>query len=194
MANEEGTVFDRVKLLLDKESEEIKLYWIRTNIFVLLNVGAFGLIASKTDNGNIFDKPFILPMSLAGVLFSFIWLQVNHLSVAHYQKWRKDAADLIKNNLILKGTFKNSLALDLGEKKHKKYGILKRSLYSLEVLILFKEKREMRECPANWIEKHHGLTQWIQFLIWLIFVGWMALFLYGAFITDNCRAYPISAL
>jgi len=163
-----GTVFQRVQLLLDKSYEEIKLYWIRTNIFLILNVASFGLIAPRIQGAEPLEKPVLVAASLGGVLFCMIWFQVNRCSKYHYHLWRKDAKQLLmlEGNQELKRDFCRSLFLPDAFDHSTQEGC--------------SDKCSDSECPRRF-----GITTCIQILVGLMLSGWLAVLSYAVFCMDK---------
>lgn len=142
--------FEKIRYLLDKYHEEVRLFWIRWNVLLLINAGAFTLILPRIDTDQMLSPVVLVSLAGAGVALSILWLVINHCSVREYRKWLNDAVRIAAGSDDLYDTFECSL-----------FAVRKRDLS-----VCCKDE------PRPWLYRTTTIV------VSLILAGWVALAIY----------------
>lgn len=148
----------RINFLIDQAYKEVNISWIRTNIFLVLSIAALGAVISGMSRENELDPGIVLGISIAGFLFSVIWLQVNRMSRYYADRWLNDARRIAHNDSSLKSIFYYSLGFREHQKEDDKVKI-------------------MKDLPVEDIRRprFYSATRCIYLVIIILGVGWLTL-------------------
>ncbi len=79
------------RIAIDTRNMEIKLYWQRSNYFLVLNTAiAVGFFSEKA-------RDYGVPLSILGMVASYLWLKVNFGGKYWQSRWEQRASDLEKD-------------------------------------------------------------------------------------------------
>lgn len=109
---------ETLRLLLDYYHEELKLFWVRTNVFLILNVGAVSLTLQALLKEGKGEWLLFLPCFL-GLTVSFLWFKANVDWVWSWRRWGRDARNVAMQCVHSKRILSNSLFWNY---KPKEYG------------------------------------------------------------------------
>lgn len=146
--------------LIDQHFKEVAHFWTRTNVFLVTNVAAFGGALSLLNPDNMKNKWTLMSVSIAGMIFCFIWYFINSITKYYEKRWLYDAKRLAESNDTLKLTY----FISLGFRENKKHTKKRKCWFDDEDLDLRR---------PNFL----SATDLMYCIISLLFAGWMALFL-----------------
>ena len=162
VGKDQVNTIENVRYLVNKGIEEGRFYWIRTNIFFVLNAGLFALFAPRFDSLLDLAKPSAVLMSALGVVICVAWLISNRDSQYNYLRFYADARNILRRSKELHGIFDNSLFAMKGEWKYHYPG--------------------STPCDSD---KEFHMRPWLKmpiliyYLAVLFGLGWLSLFLIG---------------
>ena len=94
----EKDAIDTIKFLIQQHYEEVKLFWVRTNVFLILNIAASAQVVSKLGSDKTWSTQLVIGIAVGGVMFCLIWLQVNRMSKFYENRWKADAIRLAREH------------------------------------------------------------------------------------------------
>jgi len=107
---------DILKFLIEQHIKEVQYFWMRTNIFIVLNVAVFGAVINKVFSETPMSKEVMLIIGVIGITFCGIWIQVSRVSKYYSNRWLTDARRIACDSSALKEGFYISLGFREKEK------------------------------------------------------------------------------
>ena len=161
MANEKE-IEERIRFLITQHHQQSNLFWTRTYIFLTISTIGLGLATHILRTEKPIDPWIIFMISIAGIIFSVIWVQINRMSKYYEDRWLVDARNVLQdgsNSEInkLRSVFYYSLGFYEQYVKNQKEKPVKRSFSSAPR-------------PSGF-----SATNCMYIVIMTLFIGWSAL-------------------
>lgn len=89
---------DALKFMVERAHFESQLYWTRTNVFLLINAVATGLVIQEQTSPSDWTPislALVAGVSVIGTLFGFVWWRMQRISQYYNRVWMVDARRLV---------------------------------------------------------------------------------------------------
>lgn len=98
-----------VQFLIEQHYKEVENFWIRTNVFLLIQVGALGAFLAAKYGDSPTKPPDTYVVSGAGIAICIVWWLVVRISCYYEDRWQKDARSLARKHKALRLVYYLSL-------------------------------------------------------------------------------------
>ncbi|GEM_PF-4618147 len=164
------TLFDKIKFLIEKHYEETRLFWIRSNVYLVLNVGALTLVLSNLVGDDKLPWEIFSGISLVSLVFCFQWWKTITISRFYSHRWRDDAIRLARENPEMIKTFYYSLDF---RQYPNVFG------YGHIMTEPFRDRKRPLVRDRKRLSKGATATEFFRCVVILIGLAWLGLFLYA---------------